>query len=263
MLNREFGLNGVRILVTRPRPQAEGLCRLIERQGGIALNFPTLEIKPLAQTDEIKAKLQALNDYHWLIFISANAVNFALKANNGKIEQFAEPRIAAVGGATAKALKDHDLSVDLLPDQGFNSEALLQTSAMRAIAGQRCLIVRGRGGREMLADTLRQRGASVDYLEVYQRTMPNRDISELLALLQHNRLNAVTITSGEALQNLLAMLGDDAPLLFSLPLVVISDRIEQMARQIGFKRILVTNSPADTAILQTLTTLPWGKQWPK
>lgn len=252
---RQLPFCGARILVTRPRHQAETLCRMIEEQGGIAIRFPTLEIQPIIQNAAAGSSPVEVAKYHWLIFVSANAVNFALKFNNGKITNFTRPRIAAVGRATAQALLDQGLRVDLMPEQGYDSEALLASGALQNVAGKRFLLVRGRGGRETLADTLRQRNAQVDYLEVYQRTVPKADISELLGLLQQKQIFAVTITSSEALRNLMAMLDSQATLLCSLPLVVVSDRIRQIAATMGFTEISVADSPADRNIIEKLMML--------
>ena len=264
MTHLKTHFKGERILVTRPRQQARQLCGLIAQQGGVAEQFPTLEIEAVACNDEIDKKLASLGNYHWLIFISANAVNFAVKANNGKIDSFVLPHIAAVGKATEKALQQQGLSVDLLPDKGFNSEALLEMPVLQNMQGVKCLIIRGQGGREKLADIIRSRGAQVEYLEIYKRVKPETDNTVLVSLLEQNQLFAVTITSVEALQNLLTMLDEKSvALLFSVPVVVISHRIRHKAEQFGFKRIVVTDNPADRAILETLTMLQRGKQWPK
>jgi len=251
---------GARILVTRPRHQARQLCDLITQQHGYAVQFPTLEIEALTVNDEIGRKLAMLENYHWLIFVSVNAVDYAVKANSGKIDPFRLSHIAAVGKATAKALQKLGLTVDLLPDQGFNSEALLEMPVLQDMQGLRCLIVRGQGGREKLAETLRYRGARVEYLEIYKRVKPETNNNVLAGMLKQNHLAAVTITSCEALQNLLQMLDEQsAALLLFVPLVVISHRIRQKAEQLGFKRIAVTENPADTAILKTLTTVINGE----
>jgi uroporphyrinogen-III synthase len=122
------------------------------------------------------------------------------------------------------------------------------------------LIVRGEGGREELADGLRKQGVEVEYLEVYQRIMPDIDTAPVISLLKDNRLDCITITSGEALQNLMALLGKDCHRnLLAIPLIVVSGRIKSMAEHMGFKRIAVTNSPSDTAILETITTLINGE----
>ncbi|MCQ8130902.1 uroporphyrinogen-III synthase, partial [Methylomonas rivi] len=124
----------------------------------------------------------------------------------------------------------------------------------------RVTIVRGVGGREKLAQTLRDRGAEVAYLEVYRRRLPDTGKDELLQTLRQEQLDAVTITSGEALQNLLAMLEPAAAsLLRKRPLVVASGRIGQLALELGFERIAVSLQPTDAAILETLTTLLNGE----
>ncbi len=246
--------------MTRPGHQSGHLSELIVRQGGGVVLFPTLEIKTIDGDERVSNKLQMPGYFHWLFFVSVNAVNFAVKANNGKIDVFKQSRIAAIGKATAETLREHGLNIDLLPENGFNSEALLEMPVLHDMRGTNCLIIRGRGGREKLADSLRKRGASVEYLEIYQRIRPTTDSSGLISLLEQNQLSAVTITSAEALKNLLAMVGErPAALLTAIPLVVISDRIRRLAEAAGFKTIAVTEEPADSAILDTLIMLINGE----
>jgi uroporphyrinogen-III synthase len=253
-------LNGVRVLVTRPAHQAENLCRLIEEQGGEAIRFPTLDIVSRDDAREIMKTLANLDRFQWVVFISANAVNFALKANSGKIDRLKSVRFAAVGQSTAQAMKMAELPVDLVPESGYNSEALLAMPQLQQVEGQNCLIVRGEGGREELANTLRSRGANVEYLEVYKRIIPDIDGSPVVKLLAQHRLNVITVTSAEALQNLINMLGKkNYKLLLLIPLVVVSDRIRRIAADMGFNRITVTDSPIDTAILETVITCVTGE----
>jgi len=252
-------LNGACVLVTRPEHQAGNLSRLIEQRGGVAVRFPTLEIVS-RDDDRIKSTLANLDGFQWVVFISANAVNFALKANSGKIPRTKSVRFAAVGQATAQAMKMAGLPVDLVPEYGYNSEALLEMPQLQQVEGQNCLIVRGEGGREQLATTLRSRGAEVDYLEVYKRIIPRMDSSPVVELLAQHRLDVITVTSAEALQNLSLMLGEKNNKLLSLiPLVVVSDRIRCLAADMGFNRITVTDSPIDTAILETVITCVTGE----
>lgn len=254
-------LNGACVLVTRPEHQAENLCRLIEERKGTAIRLPTIGIVPCNDLPKKTAALKSFDKYQWLVFISANAVNFAPVLISGKIEPFTNARIAAIGRATATALKSAGLTVDLLPDQGFDSEALLAMPQMQGVKGQRILIVRGVGGREDLADKLRSRGAEVEYLEVYRRVIPGVDCSSVINLLTRNKLDVVTATSIDSLRNLLIMFGEKyhKPLT-ALPLVVVSDRIAHNAAECGFKRIFVAASPADTSILETVTTCTTGEQ---
>ncbi len=254
-------LNGAHVLVTRPAHQADKLSRLILQRGGIAVRLPTLEIKPVDEVEKIKAKLALIDTFQWLVFVSANAVtmhNYYL--DGGRMPLSHDMRFVAIGAATAQAMTLAGLPVDLVPSQGYSSEALLAMPQLQHIDGQSFMIVRGEGGREALATTLSNRGATVDYLDVYKRIIPELDISEVLSLLTQGKLDAITITSGEALQNLLIMLGERyQPLLFATHLVVISDRIGQMAAELGFKQIVVAASPSDTAILEAVTKCLTGE----
>jgi uroporphyrinogen-III synthase len=258
-------LNGANVLVTRPAHQAENLSRLIAERDGVAIRFPTLAIVALEDASTIQNTLAHLDRYQWLVFVSVNAVTMHSYYSDGvKIKNTRSIRIAAIGKTTAQALAQAGLPVDLVPESGYNSEALLAMPQMQQINGQNCLIVRGEGGREELATTLRSRGATVEYLDVYKRVTPGSDRRQVSLLLTQDKLDAITITSGEALQNLLIMLEEKHhQQLFSVPLVVVSNRIRHIAADIGFKRIAVTNSPSDAAILETVTMcVTGGIEWP-
>ena len=134
---------------------------------------------------------------------------------------------------------------------------------LQAIAGQKVLIVRGEGGRETLADNLRAKGANVEYLTVYKRMLPTLDNTDLNQLVAKQQL-LITITSGETLQNLIALVNtSQQATLRELPLVVISDRIKHLAEDLGFKRIVVTSRPDNAAILETIIIVcNGGTAWP-
>ena len=257
-------LNGAHVLVTRPAHQAENLSRLIEERCGVAVRFPTMAIVAMEDSRAIQKTLAHLDGYQWLVFISANAVTMHSYYSDGvKMEKFKPVRIAAIGKATAQALASAGLPVDLVPESGYNSEALLAMPEMQQMKGQRCLIVRGQGGREELAATLRSRGACVEYLDLYRRIIPGSDSTQVSFLLAQEKLDVLTITSAEAMQNLLTMLEKYHQRLLEFPLVVISNRIRQIAEDMGFKRIAVANSPSDAAILETVTMcVTGGIEWP-
>lgn len=240
------------ILVTRPIHQANDLCCQLEQQGWCAVRFPTVEIVAV-DYKAVQAQIERIKHFHWLVFMSANAANFAIKANNGKIGSFKQSAIVAIGKATEKALQAMGLSVSLVPNAGFNTEGLLAMTEMRRVEGKSCLIIRGRGGRETLANELLERGAKVEYMEVYERKRPRSHNLVAIELLKQGRLHAVTITSGEALSNLLAMLNQDLhDKLRSVPLVVISHRIKKIAQRYKFKRITVADDPSDSAIIEAV-----------
>lgn len=251
------GLNGALVLVTRPIAQADNLCGLIEQHGGQALRFPTLEIRPASVTPEAIQKALASD---WLIFTSTNAVDFALKAFNGKMQDLQSTQIAAIGQATATALRQAGLRIQCIPEHDFSSEGLLAEPIMQNVVGLKITIVRGVGGREKLAKTLQERGAEVAYLEVYRRCCPTIKSDTLTNALREGKLAASTVTSGEALQNLLTILDETmVTLLRKLPLIVVSDRIGQLAQQLDFEQVSVSRQPTDAAILETLTMLFCGE----
>jgi uroporphyrinogen-III synthase len=224
--------------------------------------MPLVEIKPINVANNVLQALSTPPLIDWVIFISSNAVNFALHGNDGKIRELClNARVAAVGQATANALQRAGIIASAVPEQGFNSEALLAMPQLQPLQGQRCLIIRGVRGRELLAETLRARGATVDYLDVYERQPPSTDPAELIDLLQSKTLDVISITSAEALQNLLAMVPAQPwrTQLLTIPLVVISDRLRFIAQTLGFTCITVSSGVSDLDVFKTIINLVSGE----
>ena len=246
-------LDGKGVLVTRPAQQAESLCQLLTENGAIPIRFPTLVIQPAADPALAKTQLAQAEQADWLIFISANAVEQALAL----LPLPARPKLAAIGKATARALLNAGRKPDLVPASGNDSEALLALPELQRISSQRIVIVRGVGGRETLAETLRARGAMVEYAEVYRRTRPSADAAELIERWCQGQIHVATATSNETLQNLYDMLGPEGRTeLLATPLIVVSPRAAQLARDLGFnKPAIVTAEASDQAILEALRQL--------
>ncbi|NJD08416.1 MAG: fused uroporphyrinogen-III synthase HemD/membrane protein HemX [Methylococcaceae bacterium] len=246
-------LSGFGILVTRPAEQAEPLCRLIAETGAECIRLPLLEILPEGPESPGAAALATTGTADWLIFVSANAVRCGLALLDNDPTRLFGPRIAAIGQATADALARAGVTVDLTPKPQFNSESLLAMPELAEVAGKRVLIVRGRGGRELIAETLTARGADVAYAEVYRRVLPARDASAVLEAWRNGRIHAIVLTSGEALKNLgLLLAGRDKQLLTTTPAVVISDRIAEQAKAAGCDRVVTATGADDRAIVDAL-----------
>lgn len=248
----------ITVLVTRPAHQADNLCALVSAAGMQAVRFPLLAIEGLSI---LAIDLEQTPVYDWWIFMSANAVSFALNGNDGKIRHLCGcANVAAVGQATAKALSEQGITVALVPNAGFNSEALLAAPELQQVAGKRFLCVRGQGGREILAETLHERGAQVDYLEVYRRVAVSHDLTQVQSLVDAQALNVIQLTSGEALTHLLRLFEQTKYLesLREIPIVVISERLQQQALASGFKRVAVSANPGDTAVINTIISLVGG-----
>ena len=188
----DLPLDGVGVLVTRPQHQADDLVAAIEAAGGRAYRFPVFDIVP-REPAEVKRDIGSMGPSDIVIFVSANAVRFGLG-----IIGHPQPRVAAIGPATAAALKQAGVTVDIRPQDGFTSEHLLFEPALNEISGQAVTIVRGERGRELLAETLRCRGADVRYLSVYStrpHTFTAAEIDEVVEALRSRRIAAVIVMS--------------------------------------------------------------------
>jgi uroporphyrinogen-III synthase len=244
------GLAGRVILVTRPTGQGERLAEMLRAAGGVPFVFPALEIEPVVPPVHVAALLQHPDAFDLAVFVSANAVAYGLPLVLAAGAWPPGVRAAAVGASTAAALRERGVVDVLAPGAGADSEALLAIEAMQQMRGQRVLIFRGVGGRELLAETLRARGAEVQYVECYRRVKPVADPEPLRARIQRDELHAVTAASSEALVNLLDLAGTQgAPRLLELPLFVPHEAIGVAAARLGFRRIRVT-STSDAGLLE-------------
>lgn len=252
-------LAGRSIVVTRPQAQAAPLVEAIAAAGGRPLVFPLLEISPAVDGGALDVAAAALSSYALVVFISPNAVAHALPAILARGPWPAGVMPAAVGPGTVKALAAQGVNGCLVPGGRFDSEALLALPELAAsrLSGRKVLILRGDGGRELLADTLKERGASVDCVTCYRRAAPSGDAALLLAAWRAGRLDALTVSSSEALRHLLAMLDDEGrAFLQKTPLFVPHARIAETARGLGLDRIVLT-AAADSGLLAGLLAYNW------
>jgi len=247
-------LNGVGVLVTRPEHQADTLCQMIEELGGTAIRFPVLQIDDIDDTTHLYTQIDRLETFDIAIFISPNAVKKAVNIIQTKKTWPENVKIAAVGKTSAKALKDLGLKADIFPSKRFNSEALLSLEEMQDIEGKKVIIFRGEGGRELLAETLKERGAIVEYAESYKRSKPDADVSTLLRQWSRGEINIIVTTSNEGLHNLYDMVGQlGRQWLAKSTMIVLSDRGADLAMQLGFKhRPIVSTQASDESIVDAL-----------
>lgn len=248
-------LNGLKVLVTRPVHQAGPLCELIKQAGGEAILFPLLAVEAAAETNSLRQLLGHLDGYWLAIFISPNAVRFGIEAaaRHGGIP--ANLQIAAVGEGSRRELQQRlGRRVDLVPQARYDSEALLALPALQQVAGKRIVIFRGSGGRELLAQTLCERGAQVDYAEVYQRMQTSAPDRATLTCWMSGGVNAITVTSSEGLQNLYGMMDEAGrDWLLGMPLFVVSERCALLAQQLGFRlKAHIARHASDQAIVESL-----------
>jgi uroporphyrinogen-III synthase len=254
-------LAGRTIVVTRPRAQAAPLAEAIAADGGMPLVFPLLEILPAADSQPLKIALDRLSSYRLAIFISPNAVDYCLPALLERGPWPAGLTPAAVGQGTVKTLATYGVTGCVVPTERFDSEALLALPALAAdrVAGQSVVIFRGDGGRELLADTLRERGATVDYVTCYQRSGPADGVVPLMSAWRAGQLDALTVSSSEGLRYLVDLLDfDGLAYLKETPVFVPHARIAENARALGLQKIILTEA-ADAGILGGLRAYNWSE----
>jgi uroporphyrinogen-III synthase len=251
-------LAGKTIVVTRPRVQAAPLADAITVAGGRPLIFPLLEISPALDSQPLADIAKRLAEYRLAVFISPNAVDYALPSllAPGAWPEGLTP--AAVGPGTVSALAAHGITGCIAPTERFDSEALLALPELVTVNGQKVVIFRGDGGRELLADTLRQRGAEVDCITCYRRSGPVDGASPLLAAWRAGQLDALTISSSEGLRYLVDMLDSEGcDFLQKTPVFVPHARIAENARQLGLNKIVLT-AGADAGIIAGLHAYNWA-----
>ena len=233
-------LQGMGIVITRPRAAAEALAAAIALEGARPFVFPSLAIEDLPPSEELDSALARLPRAALAIFVSAHAVQKGLAAVKRHGPWPAGTRVAAVGEATAEALRNSGFDAVISPTERHDSEALLALPELQHVEGADIVIFRGEGGREHLRQALEARGARVAYAQCYRRVRPDVDPAPLLAAWARGEIQAVSALSAETLGNFVALLGEDgARRLSSTTLVVPHEAIAAHPDARRFGRVAV------------------------
>ena len=238
-------LDSARIVVTRPAHQAQALVDLLVEQGATVSALAMIDIKFVGVSDWPEYDLEQID---MLIFVSRNAVNGFVAGHSEAVPD--RVRCVAVGAATANCMTEHGLVADIVAPPPAGSESLLALQAMQNVAGYQVMIVRGDSGRELLADTLMERGANIAYLPVYRRCLPDYNADDLAVILASDWL---VVTSVAGLENLCQLVNDAK--LMDKNLVVVSERIGQVATTLGFHNIVVTDDVSDEAVVKRIVEI--------
>jgi uroporphyrinogen III methyltransferase/synthase len=204
-------LFGRRIVVTRATQQAPALSEKLRDVGAEVIEIPATRIARL-DSSPLRDALSRLSEYQWLVFTSQNSVAIFwehLLASGRDARALAGMKLSAVGPATAGALLERGLTVDIIPDR-FVAEALLETmSARDDVAGATVLYVTAEGAREVLPDGLREMGAHVEVVQAY-RSIHDGDGSDRLArAIESGKIHLVTFTSASAVRGYLESVGPE------------------------------------------------------
>ncbi len=203
------------IVITRPETQADELAELLEREGANPIRFPTIKIVPPTDWRKLDAAIKNLENYDWLIFTSANGVQFFLERllEKGRdVRDLKGIKICCIGPATARQIEKRGMKVDLVPDY-FISEGILKSFAGVDLRRKKILIPRAYSARDILPEGLKKLGAKVDMVTVYQTVSSGKKKKELEKLFDENRVDVITFTSSSTVNNFVEIMGKD----FSYP----------------------------------------------
>lgn len=258
MTQAQRTLEGVTVLVTRPEGQSQDLTQRLTEGGAGVVHLPLLEIQAITDCASARTGLERLKDRDLVIFVSRNAVDHAHALSGGRLAQWSrDTEIASIGRATSAALARVGVRVSVEAAPPFSSEALLEAFRGRDLRGREVVIVRGRGGRETLAQTLTRHGAKVQYLEVYRRVAPRYSPSRIRAVLGDRAVDLITLTSAQSLQNLLSLATSAGISLSGRPVLVASPRLAECARHEGLHEIHIARDATDVAMYEAIVS--WGQ----
>jgi uroporphyrinogen-III synthase len=242
-------LRGAGIVITRPARQAALLAQQIAAVGGTPLIFPTIAILPPDDTQALDDVRRRLAQFDYAIFVSANAAEFGI--GDPAAWPAALPAFAP-GPGTATALAAAGIGDVRQPRTTMDSEGLLALDEFAAPAGKRVVIFRGGTGRDLLGDTLTARSAHVTRVDCYRRARPQSGAEGLTAAWRERRVDAITLTSSEGLDNLWEMLDPyGRSELAATPAFVSHPRIAERAHALKLARVIVAE-PTDAGLIASL-----------
>lgn len=243
------------ILVTRPSPAGELLVSRLQALGKAAYHAPLIDFAPGQGLAQLSTQFMALREDDLVFILSKSAVSYAdahLRQHDASWPKHLN--YYAIGRSSGLAFHTvSQLSVSYPPDE-TTSEALLALPALQQLSGRKALLLRGNGGRELLATTLRDRGVEVIYCECYQRHEIYYAGDEQSAHWQRSGISTLIVTSGEMLQQLYHLVPDDCrhSWLLRCRLVVVSPRLAELAGQLGWHNVVTAESADNDALLHAV-----------
>jgi len=256
-------LSGRRILVTRPRGQADELSGRIRELGGEAIEFPVMDIRPLTDESVIRetdAALKKLPDYDWILFTSVNGVEYffqRLRHIGLDARALCGAKLAAVGPKTAEALRKRGLTADTVAGN-FSQEGLLEALKSRLVPGQKALFPTVALARDDLLRKLTELGVDVTKVQVYENVPSYGSGAEIAELLKNKAVHIVTFASSSAVTNFLLALREGGKcepqeLLRDTEIACIGPLTARTAEEAGLKVKYVAREATIDGLLSALT----------
>ena len=245
-------LAGRRIVITRRAEQAHSLHRALSARGAEVIELPTIALAPPRSWRPVDAAIQRLNEYDGVIFTSVNGVEaFAarLRRQGKTMSALKRALIAAIGPATARALRARGLRVSIVPED-YHAEGLLEALGRKSWRGKRVLLARAAKARDVLPRELKRRGARVDVVAVYRTVVPQASRSRFAKVFGRRKPDAITFTSSSTVRNFFSLLGDKhaQKALRGVAVATIGPVTSRTARALGLK-VAVEAKPYTVAAL--------------
>jgi uroporphyrinogen III methyltransferase/synthase len=208
-------LSGKTVMVTRAQAQATEMTAALEALGAKVIHCPTIEVAPPDSWDPLDAALKDFAQYDWLVFTSANGVDFFFQrmrdTGRGDSAVISKLGICVIGPATARAIEAEGFAPAVIAPESRAEGALAAIieylGGMERVRGLNFLIPRARVARDLLPDGLRNLGARVDAVEAYQTIKPQIQRESLIRLFRETTIDGITFTSSSTVSNLAALLG--------------------------------------------------------
>ncbi len=205
-------LFGCRVLVTRPRHQAEGMARKLESLGAVVYRYSPVAIQPPTDWAEVDSAIEQLRsaEWDWLVFTSANGVRSFMErllSLGHDTRALARVRIAAIGPKTSDALRGFHVNADLVPEKVFSSEGL-SAALLDHVRGQRVLLARANRGRELLVQELAKTASRVEQITCYQQIDQHHPENTVLDALRRGEIQYVTLPSSSIARGMIGAFDD-------------------------------------------------------
>jgi uroporphyrinogen-III synthase len=242
-------------LVTRPSPAGEQLVDRLRALGRVAYHAPLIHFTSGKDLAKLPSALQQLRDGDLICMLSQHAVSYANSAIKDAGLQWPNyVSYYAIGRTTALAMQHSNHLPIEYPSGREISEEILLLPTLQNVAGKQVLIMRGNGGRELLGETLRQRGAIINYYECYQRCPIHYQGLEDSVHWQQTGIDTLVVTSGEMLQQLYNLVPDNyrSSWLLRCRLIVVSQRLATLAHQLGWNKIQIADNADNDALIRAL-----------
>ena len=246
-------LFGLRVVVTRPRAQAAELVTRLEQLGADPIEVPTIQIVAPKDPAPLARACTRIGEFDWVVFTSANAVSHLMRrllAGPGDVRDLKGVRLCAVGPATAEALSQYSIRIDLVPKEYRATGVVRALRQDRDLRGTRILLPRADLARDLLPAELRKAGAQVTAVTAYRTTPVDLEAAagpDIYALLLERQVDIMTFTSGSSVRNFVKAIGADqaADLLKRVEVACIGPVTAAVATRLG---ISTTIMPSDYTV---------------